>query len=421
MSALTPILFVDRDGTLIEEPADFQIDSFAKLRFVQGVIPAMLKLRDAGYQFVMVTNQDGLGTDAYPRWSFDGPHQLMMQVFESQGIVFREVLIDTSFPAENLPTRKPGIGLALPLLKDRSIDWERSAMVGDRDTDNGFAANLGIRAFQLRTPQFGGEWDWVGIAHALADRPRTARVLRNTRETRIEVVVDLDRASEPQVHTGLGFFDHMLEQIGKHGGFALQLRCEGDLHIDEHHTIEDSALALGQALREALGDKRGIGRYGFDPRAVFDDGAIEARAKSESPLAPPLQSGESDRVGSSAQDSSAANSIATDSISAAAASAHEFVLPMDETLARAALDFSGRPYFVFNGSFARERVGDFPTELVPHFFRSLCETAGLNLNLNVEGDNDHHKIEACFKSVARALRQAIARQGRELPSTKGVL
>ncbi|WP_046657024.1 bifunctional histidinol-phosphatase/imidazoleglycerol-phosphate dehydratase [Lysobacter capsici] len=424
MSALTPILFVDRDGTLIEEPADFQIDSFAKLRFVQGVIPAMLKLRDAGYQFVMVTNQDGLGTDAYPRWSFDGPHQLMMQVFESQGIVFRDVLIDTSFPAENLPTRKPGIGLALPLLKDRSIDWERSAMVGDRETDNGFAANLGIRAFQLRTAQFGGEWDWAGIAHALADRPRTARVQRNTRETRIEVVVDLDRAGEPQVHTGLGFFDHMLEQIGKHGGFALQLRCEGDLHIDEHHTIEDSALALGQALREALGDKRGIGRYGFDPRAGLGGDAIEA--KSESPLAPLLQSGEPDRVGSSARDSSAAdsietNSIATDSISAAAASAHEFVLPMDETLARAALDFSGRPYFVFNGSFARERVGDVPTELVPHFFRSLCETAGLNLNLNVEGDNDHHKIEACFKSVARALRQAIARQGRELPSTKGVL
>ncbi|MEH6422246.1 bifunctional histidinol-phosphatase/imidazoleglycerol-phosphate dehydratase HisB [Pseudomonas sp. CGJS7] len=388
MSALTPILFVDRDGTLIEEPADFQIDSFAKLRFVRGVIPAMLKLRDAGYQFVMVTNQDGLGTEAYPRWSFDGPHQLMMQVFESQGIVFREVLIDTSFPGENLPTRKPGIGLALPLLKDRSIDWERSAMVGDRETDNGFAANLGIRAFQLRTEQFGGQWDWAGIAHALADRPRTARVRRNTKETRIEVAVDLDRAAEPRVHTGLGFFDHMLEQLGKHGGFALELRCEGDLHIDEHHTIEDSALALGQALREALGDKRGIGRYGFDPRA--ESGAATLSNSSES-------------------------------IAENLPSSHEFILPMDETLARAALDFSGRPYFVFSGSFARERVGDFPTELLAHFFRSLCETSGLNLNLNVQGDNDHHKIEACFKSVARALRQAVARQGSELPSTKGVL
>jgi len=356
----TPILFVDRDGTLIEEPADFQIDRFDKLRFVQGVIPAMLRLRDAGYQFVMVTNQDGLGTDAFPQADFDGPHALMMQVFESQGIAFRDVLIDTSLPADNAPTRKPGIALATPLLRDRGIDWSRSAMVGDRETDNAFAKNLGIRAFQLRTAQFGGEWDWPSIAHELADAPRTARVRRNTRETRIDVAVDLDRAAEPKVSTGLGFFDHMLEQIGKHGGIALELRCEGDLHIDEHHTVEDSALALGQALREALGDKRGIGRYGF-------------------------------------------------------------TLPMDESLASAALDFSGRPYFVFDGAFVRDRVGGLPTELVPHFFRSLCETAGLNLNLRVQGENDHHKVEACFKAVARALRQAVKREGRELPSTKGTL
>lgn len=359
MSA-TPILFVDRDGTLIEEPADFQIDRFEKLRFVPGVIPAMLRLRDAGYQFVMVTNQDGLGTDAFPQADFEGPHRLMMQVFESQGIAFRDVLIDSSLPAENAPTRKPGIGLALPLLRDRGIDWSRSAMVGDRETDNAFARNLGIRAFQLRTEQFGGDWDWSGIAHVLADAPRIANVTRTTRETRISVCLDLDRVADPQVHTGLGFFDHMLEQIGKHGGFALQLRCEGDLHIDEHHTVEDSALALGQALREALGDKRGIGRYGF-------------------------------------------------------------TLPMDESLASAALDFSGRPYFVFDGAFARERVGDLPTELVPHFFRSLCDGAGLNLNLRVQGENDHHKVEASFKAVARALRQAVKREGRELPSTKGTL
>jgi imidazoleglycerol-phosphate dehydratase/histidinol-phosphatase len=355
-----PILFVDRDGTLVEEPADYQIDDYAKLRFVPGVIPAMLKLRDAGYDFVIVTNQDGLGTEGFPRERFEGPHALMLQVFESQGIVFRDVLIDTSFPADESPTRKPRIGLALPFLQDRSIDWSRSAMVGDRTTDIEFAENLRIRGFQLRTPQFGGEWDWAGIAHALADAPRTAKLVRATRETRIEVEVDLDRRAEPTIATGLGFFDHMLEQLGKHGGFALSLRCEGDLHIDEHHTVEDSALALGQALREALGDKRGIGRYGF-------------------------------------------------------------TLPMDETLASAALDFSGRPYFVFDGVFRRERVGDLPTELVAHFFRSLCETAALNLHLRVEGDNDHHKVEACFKAVARALRQAIAREGRELPSTKGVL
>ena len=360
MSALRPVLFVDRDGTLIEEPGDFQIDAYEKLRFVPGVIPALLRLRDAGYRFVMVTNQDGLGTDAFPRERFEGPHGLMMQVLESQGVAFEDVLIDSSLPADNAPTRKPGIGLALPYLKDRSIDWARSAMVGDRETDNAFAHNMGIRAFQLRTGQFGGEWDWPGIAHALADAPRVARVVRRTRETEIEVAVDLDRAAEPRVHTGLGFFDHMLEQLGKHGGFALELACKGDLHIDDHHTVEDSALALGQALREALGDKRGIGRYGF-------------------------------------------------------------TLRMDEPLASAALDFAGRPYFVVEGRFARESVGQLATELVPHFFRSLCETAGLNLNLKVQGENDHHQVEACFKAVARALRQAIKRDGFDLPSTKGTL
>ncbi|KAB7770954.1 bifunctional imidazole glycerol-phosphate dehydratase/histidinol phosphatase [Xanthomonas sp. LMG 12462] len=357
---MTPILFVDRDGTLIEEPADFQIDAYEKLRFVQGVIPAMLKLRDAGYQFVIVTNQDGLGSEAYPQAAFDGPNDLMLQIFASQGIVFREVLVDRSWPADNAPTRKPGIGLMLPYLQDRSIDWARSAMVGDRVTDIQFAGNLRIRGFQLRTAQFGGEWDWAGIAHELADAPRRARVQRDTKETRIAVDLDLDLARDPHCATGLPFFDHMLEQIGKHGGFALDVRAEGDLHIDEHHTIEDTGLALGQALRQALGDKRGIGRYGF-------------------------------------------------------------TLPMDETLASAALDFSGRPYFVFEGEFKRERVGDMPTELVPHFFRSLCDAAGLNLHLSVRGDNDHHKVEACFKALARALRQALKREGAALPSTKGVL
>ncbi|RZA37283.1 MAG: bifunctional histidinol-phosphatase/imidazoleglycerol-phosphate dehydratase HisB [Lysobacteraceae bacterium] len=357
---MTPILFVDRDGTLIEEPDDFQIDSYEKIRFVKDVIPAMLKLRDAGFQFVIVTNQDGLGSESYPRASFDGPNDLMLRIFESQGIVFRDVLVDCSWPQDNAPTRKPGIGLMLPYLQDRNIDWARSAMVGDRATDIAFAENLRIRGFQLETAQFGGEWDWTGIAHELADAPRRAVVQRNTKETRIRVEVDLDRVAEPAIRTGLPFFDHMLEQIGKHGGFALQVQTEGDLHIDEHHTVEDTGLALGQALKESLGDKRGIGRYGF-------------------------------------------------------------TLPMDETLASAALDFSGRPYFVFTGEFRRERVGDLPTELVPHFFRSICDASGINLNLQVQGDNDHHKVEACFKSFARALRQAIRREGAELPSTKGAL
>jgi imidazoleglycerol-phosphate dehydratase / histidinol-phosphatase len=360
MSVSKPILFVDRDGTLIREPADFQIDAYAKLAFVDGVVPAMLRLRDAGYDFVMVTNQDGLGTEAFPQENFDGPHALMLQIFESQGIRFRDILIDRSFPHENAPTRKPALGLMQPLLRDRNIDWARSAMVGDRETDIEFAVNLGIRGFKLKSPQFGDGVDWTEIAHALADAPRIARVERNTKETRIEVDVDLDREADPDVKTGLGFYDHMLEQLGKHGGFALTLRCDGDLHIDEHHTVEDSALALGQALRQALGDKRGIARYGF-------------------------------------------------------------TLPMDEAQASATLDWSGRPYFVFDGEFKREKVGELSTELVPHIFRSLCETAGLNLHLSVRGDNDHHKIEACFKAVARALRMSFKREGDTLPSTKGAL
>ncbi|SBV36216.1 fused histidinol-phosphatase; imidazoleglycerol-phosphate dehydratase [uncultured Stenotrophomonas sp.] len=357
---MTPILFVDRDGTLIEEPADFQIDAYEKIRFVRNVIPAMLRLRDAGYQFVIVSNQDGLGSEGYPQESFDGPNELMLQIFASQGIVFRDVLIDPSWPADNSPNRKPGIGMMLPYLQDRSIDWARSGMVGDRPTDIQFADNMKIRGFQLRTEQFGGEWEWDGIAHELADAPRRAAVQRDTKETQIRVAVDLDKVAASKIDTGLPFFDHMLDQIARHGLIDLDIKAEGDLHIDEHHTIEDTGLALGQALREALGDKRGIGRYGF-------------------------------------------------------------TLPMDETLASAALDFSGRPYFVFDGRFKRERVGDMPTELVPHFFRSLCDAAGLNLNLKVEGDNDHHKVEACFKALARALRQAIRKEGTELPSTKGAL
>ncbi len=381
---MTRIVFVDRDGTLIEEPADFQIDAYAKLRLVREVIPAMLQLRDAGFEFVLISNQDGLGTEAYPQADFDGPHALMQQIFASQGIHFREELIDTSFPHENKPTRKPGLGLVQHYLRDRGIDLDGSAMVGDRPSDMEFAANLGIRGFQLKTDQFGGEWDWPGIAHALADAPRTATVERNTRETRIQVSVDLDRSAEPAISTGIGFFDHMLEQIGKHGGFALNLTCAGDLQIDEHHTVEDCGLALGQALRQALDDKRGIGRYGRAITGIDADGQTSAPALAASmPI--------------------------------------DLTLPMDETLARAVLDCSGRAYFVFDGEFPRASVGGMATEMVPHFFRSLCDAAGFNLHLAVRGQNTHHMVEACFKAVARALRQAITRQGRELPSTKGLL
>ena len=372
------ILFVDRDGTLIVEPPDQQIDAYEKLRLIDGVIPALLRLRDAGYEFVMVSNQDGLGTDSYPQESFDGPHELMLQILASQGIVFHEVLIDTSFTHENrmqdgVPTRKPGIGLALHYLRDRSIDLARSAMVGDRQTDLEFARNMGVRGFLLAPD--GGAWN--AIADALCSHGRSAQVERATRETRIRVAVDLDRVADPSVATGHAFFDHMLEQLGKHGGFSLSVQCAGDLQVDEHHTVEDCALAIGEALRQALGDKRGVARYGSaPPRDVEPDG---------------------------------------DGLRVA------MLLPMDESLAEAALDLSGRAYFVFDGSFPRSEVGGLATELVPHFFRSLCDAGGINLHLRVRGENTHHMVEACFKVVARALRMAIRREGNALASTKGVL
>ncbi len=350
------ILFVDRDGCLVEEPADEQIDRFDKLALLPGVIAALQRFVAAGYELVMVTNQDGLGTPAFPEEQFSGPHALLLQIFASQGIRFTEVLVDRSLPGDRRDTRKPGVGLVRHYLADDSWSRASSLMAGDRDTDMVFAANLGVRG--LRIGPSGSSW--TEAAHEVLDAPRTASVRRHTKETRIDVQVDLDRIAEPVARTGLGFFDHMLEQIGKHGGFALRLVCEGDTRVDEHHTIEDCALALGQALRQALGDKRGIGRYGFS-------------------------------------------------------------LPMDESAATALLDLSGRPYFVFAGSFPRERVGEVPTELVAHFFRSLCETLGANLHLTVTGENAHHMVEACFKVVARTLRQAFRREGAELPSTKGTL
>jgi imidazoleglycerol-phosphate dehydratase / histidinol-phosphatase len=350
------ILFIDRDGVLIEEPRDFQIDSYEKFRLVEGVVPALLRLRDAGFEFVMVSNQDGLGTPRFPREQFTGPHRLLLQILESQGIRFREILIDESLPEEKKPTRKPGIAMAMHYLRDRRVDLAGSAMVGDRDTDMEFARNLGVKGLKFGPK----DHSWAEIAHILVDAPRTAVIERATKETRIRVSVDLDRSADPKVRTGLGFFDHMLEQLGKHGGFALEVDCSGDLHIDEHHTVEDTALALGTALKQALGEKRGISRYGF-------------------------------------------------------------TLPMDETQVSATLDFSGRPFFVFEGAFPRDNVGGLPTELVPHFFRSLCETSGLNLHVKVQGENTHHMIEACFKATARALRQAVRREGVDLPTTKGAL
>ncbi|WP_395682767.1 bifunctional histidinol-phosphatase/imidazoleglycerol-phosphate dehydratase HisB [Dokdonella sp.] len=349
------VLFVDRDGTLIEEPLDQQIDRYEKFRLLPGAIGALRRLVDAGYELVMVTNQDGLGSASFPQSDFDGPHGLLLAILAGEGIVFREVLIDRSFAHEHAPTRKPGLGLVQHWLAAGVLDRARSAVIGDRDSDIEFARNIGVRGLRIGT-----DLGWPGIAAALLDAPRRARVRRETRETCINVEIDLDDHARPQVHSGIGFLDHMLEQLGVHGGFALRLACQGDLHVDEHHTVEDCALAFGQALREALGERRGIGRYGF-------------------------------------------------------------TLPMDEALASAALDLSGRPFFVFDGTFPRERVGALPSELVPHFFRSLADALGANLHLSVRGDNTHHMVEACFKVVGRALRQAIRRDGDGVPSSKGVL
>ncbi len=361
------LLFVDRDGTLIVEPADQQIDSFEKLALVDGAIAALKCCADAGYELVMITNQDGLGTSSFPRESFEGPHRLLLQILASQGITFQEILIDESFEHEGRDTRKPAVGLVRHYLADDTWSRAASAVIGDRETDIEFAANIGVRGFRL-----GADWTWKAIAHALCDRPRSAQVRRKTTETDVVVQVDLDLTSPPQITTGIGFFDHMLEQLGKHGGFALTVTCSGDTQVDEHHTVEDCALAIGEALRKALGDKRGLDRYGA---AYADD----------------------------------------------ASSSFEIMLPMDEALARAAIDLSGRAYFVFDASFPRDRVGAFPVELVSHFFRSLSDALRATLHLAVRGDNTHHMVEACFKAVARALRQGFRRVGNDLPSTKGAL
>ncbi len=353
------ILFLDRDGTLNEEVPDEQVDSLEKIRLMPGVIPALLELEAAGFAFVMVTNQDGLGTARFPREHFERAHRFILDLFGSQGIGFEAVCICPHFKHEDCACRKPKIGMLREFLAAQTIDKTQSYMIGDRDTDMEFAENLGLAGLRIRLDGEAHE-TWPAITRRILGQARRARVHRKTQETDIRIEVDLSREGPCAIATGLGFFDHMLEQIAKHGGFALDLRCSGDLHVDEHHTIEDCALALGTALREALGEKRGIARYGF-------------------------------------------------------------LLAMDEAEAQIALDLSGRPFFVWEGRFNRERVGELPTELVPHFFRSLAEALGAALHISVRGENSHHMIESCFKGVGRSLRQAIRLEGRELPSTKGAL
>ena len=357
MPSLTPVLFIDRDGTLVEEPPDNQVDSLEKVRFMPGVFAALNELSKAGYRLVIVSNQDGLGSPTHPTAAFEQAHRFILDACASQGVHFEQVFICPHRPGDGCDCRKPRTGLLRDFLRDGQVDLAASAVIGDRDTDLELARNLGVRGLLVRRDG-DAQQTWPAVVRELT--ARRASVERITRETRITVAVDLDAAAPVSIATGIGFFDHMLEQLAKHGGFAMSLSCQGDLAIDEHHTVEDCALAIGEALRKALGSKLGIHRYGF-------------------------------------------------------------LLPMDEARVQVAIDLSGRAYAVFEGRFGRQEVGGLPTELVPHFFRSLADSLGAAVHISVTGENSHHMVEACFKGVGRALRQALRREGRDLPSTKGVL
>ena len=354
------ILFIDRDGTLVEEPHDEQVDALDKIRFKPGVFRWLSFLREkTDFLFVMVSNQDGLGTPAFPEDTFWPAHNFILQALEGEGITFDDILIDNHFPEDNAPTRKPQTGLVEKYLNNTEYDIDGSYVIGDRDTDRRFAENIGCRALILGTPS---TLNWQQVAETIFAGERTAEVRRTTKETDIHVRLMLHATGLSDISTGLGFFDHMLEQIARHGQIDLTIHTRGDLHVDEHHTIEDTALALGECLQQALGSKRGIERYGFS-------------------------------------------------------------LPMDDCHAHVCLDFGGRPWLIWRTAFQRERIGDVPTEMFFHFFKSLSDAARMNLYIEADGDNEHHKAEAIFKALARALRNAVRRDvyHYELPSTKGLL
>ena len=371
------ILFIDRDGTLIREPNDMQVDSYEKLEFLPGVITYLGKIvRELDFKLVMVTNQDGLGTDAYPENTFWGPQSMMLKILAGEGIHFEKIHIDRTFASEGAPTRKPGIGM-LQTYFSASYNLTESYVIGDRYTDIQLAKNMGAKGIligrsidtvddeKLDLQELGQTLalktdNWKNIYEFLNEPPRIGIVKRTTKETDIDIEVNLDGVGKADIQTGLGFFDHMLDQLAKHSGCDIRIRVKGDLHIDEHHTIEDTALALGEAFRKALGDKKGIARYGF-------------------------------------------------------------LLPMDDALAQVAIDFSGRPWVVWHAEFKREKVGDMPTEMFYHFFKSFSDTSASNINIQVEGENEHHKIEAIFKALAKSIKMAVKRQGKDLPSTKGLL
>lgn len=370
-------LFVDRDGTIIvEPPVDYQVDSLEKLEFVPGVISALKSIAELDFELVMATNQDGLGTSSFPEESFHPAHNKMLKTLAGEGVVFADQLIDRSFPEDNAPTRKPRTGMFGKYLSGE-YDLANSYVVGDRLTDVELAWNLGAKAILLQPKEVGEQMlqgkeyaaccvlvsdNWWDVAELLRRTERRAEVVRSTRETDIRIALDLDGVGESKIDTGLKFFDHMLDQIPHHSGVSLEVSCKGDLEVDEHHTMEDVAIALGEAIRTALGSKRGIDRYGF-------------------------------------------------------------VLPMDECQAMVLLDFGGRADFVWSVPFTRERVGDVPTEMFKHFFKSMCVAMQCNLHIEAKGENNHHLIEGVFKAFARALKMAIRRDvfSYELPSSKGVL
>lgn len=361
-SYMKKILFIDRDGTLIREPADEQIDAFEKLRFVKGVFRNLSFIRQhLDFEFVMVSNQDGLGTDSFPEDTFWPVHNFILQALEDEGITFDNILIDRHFPEDNHPCRKPGTGMLTEYINNPEYDLTGSYVIGDRATDRQLAENLGCKALILGNEENDG-LTWDKISEILFAGERIAEVKRTTKETDIHVRMNLDGKGACDISTGLGFFDHMLEQIGKHGMIDLTVHTKGDLEVDEHHTIEDTAIAIGECILQALGDKRGIERYGY-------------------------------------------------------------CLPMDDCLCSVALDFGGRPWLVWDAEFHREKIGEMPTEMFLHFFKSLSDAARMNLNIKAEGQNEHHKIEGIFKALARALKMAVKRDiyKFELPSTKGML
>jgi imidazoleglycerol-phosphate dehydratase / histidinol-phosphatase len=360
------VLFIDRDGTILVEPPDEQVDSFAKMRFLPGVISALRKIAaETDYELVMVTNQDGLGTRFLPEKNFWPVHNFMLQVLAAENIRFAEVLIDRTFPADLAPTRKPGTGMLTKYLRGK-YDLGKSFVIGDRLTDIQLAKNLGCQAIYIHTRKHKDAalttTDWHKIHAFLACSPRQALVRRKSNETEITVQLDLDGTGRYNIRCRLGFFKHMLELFSRHSGFDLDMTIRGDLHVDEHHTVEDTAIALGLALKQALADKKGMERYGF-------------------------------------------------------------VLPMDDALAQVAVDLSGRAALVWKVRFKREKIGDMPTEMFYHFFKSFSDQAGCNLHIRAQGDNEHHIIEAVFKATGRALRMAVQRdvRNRGVPSTKGIL